>query len=403
MKRYFSPRFYGSHFVITICLLFILLPGCAISPEETTASETHSAVILSESTQSIGEATPGQEMTDIPTNLSEDTCQFEIQEKENDLYLSNSLVYLTEDGGWLFKSDQFGNFQRWVLPTRNATFNAISPDGDWLVYRRDDELVVTSVDSSEEIVYPWQTTWTELWGWVSPEKISIRYEREQDTDLLVIFSPFSNPPNIEILELSWQFIPEFNNPVFYSPDFSLVLYPNNLSIAAATVYSATIVWEKPIEQSAIATLGTGASWSPDGQFVALGLPVSEAADGLANELTILTRDGSMVFQTNYHKSHTAFTIRSPRWSPNGQYLSFWLIIPDTKNYSLQIYDTLASEFLDICILQNSPGGSRWSLDSQQIAYLTDLNDLLVYDLPSQRVFLLAEKVLRLIGWVSQGR
>jgi hypothetical protein len=420
MRRYVNrqPEVIGLTYAVTTCLLLILLSGCGAAREVDAPLVTQPTSTLPVSIEKVEGVTPEPwptptllasstttlNTTETATNMAElanNACQFEIEAEVGDFQLGHPLVYLAENRKGLLKSDLSGHFQPWLSPVRHATFNAISPDGNWLVYRRDDELIVLAIDNGREIVYPWQEEWAELWGWVSLEKVAIRHEVVLDTDLFVIFSPFLDPPHVETLELPWQFIPEFNNPVNFNPGFTLVLYPKGLSIAVADIYTAADIWEKPLEQSALAMLGVGATWSPDGEFIALGLPAQEVTNKPANELAILSKDGNVLFQTNYHKTYVTFTIMSPRWSPNGRYLSFWLIIPGAENHPLQIYDTFSGEFLDICVLHESPIGARWSLDSQQIAYITNLNHLVVYDLPSQRAVLLADDVLRLTGWINR--
>lgn len=399
-----QSRFFYFAYIIVL-LLTILLLGCN-STQEVSVPPTKIALTLSPTlTGAIEESTISESTTQAINTITRvagipiESCQFEVQDGLGGRQLNYFLSYLQE-GGDLLISDRSGIFNSWLtFPLEgNATFNSLSPDGEWLVFRQNKEIIVMHTKNGRRITFPSQDEWTEIWGWVSPTKIAIREARVRDTDLFIVLSPFADPVSIEKLELPWQFIPEFSNPVNYSPNFTLILYLEEISMAVAKLDTSEIIWKQPM-RTAIAKLGLGSAWSPDSSSVAVALPIQPEVNELRNELAIFNMNGQLIFQTNYHETYESYTVDGIKWSPDGQYISFWLVIPDATT-RLQIYDTFAEEFLGVCIVNDSIGDFKWSLDGKQFAYITNLNHLVIYDLPSQQAFLLAKDVLRLTGWVN---
>jgi hypothetical protein len=124
-------------------------------------------------------------------------------------------------------------------------------------------------------------------------------------------------------------------------------------------------------------------WSPDGsQFITVS-PVVISGTQMkiqkAEELFSIDRDGRITQLTHLSNTYGFVRVISPRWSPDGRYIAFWLVTiekadskPDDAYPRLVIFDMVAKEVIDLCISNGLPGYSVdlpvWSPNSKQIVF-----------------------------------
>jgi WD40 repeat protein len=190
--------------------------------------------------------------------------------------------------------------------------------------------------------------------------------------------------------------------VQYHPDLKSVIYAYRESELGSE--SGVVLWS--IEEERVLWKGELAhyanwidpNWKLSGESVVVNLGNIElfaiGEDGTAAQLTHL--------QELVNKN--LYVIRHPKWSPNGAYVAFLYVNPETSypfDNKLLLLDVASGELLDYC-LPGTVSDVTWSMDSSQIAFLFKERSLAVFNIPSREVRIM-EDVVEIYGWYTVQR
>jgi hypothetical protein len=183
-------------------------------------------------------------------------------------------------------------------------------------------------------------------------------------------------------------------PAIYSPDLALLAYLRTpqenrpLAFVLRDIKSGQDLWTISHKEMLYST----PSWSPDGNLLAIPIPVNDA--GTQFELFAIGREGKATQLTHLANVHPKVIAKDPIWSPNGRYIAFWVNTHDSDEGSasssqLAIFDIQTQHVTEYCL---EGYYAHWSLDGRQIAFhsksmdddkrhifLLDLNRNIVYD------------------------
>lgn len=253
----------------------------------------------------------------------------------------------------------------------------ISPDELWLTKFEGTDLLVMSTDGDVKNKIPLSNRWG---GWLGNEDLQFyRLLKSENKYSLVVVNFISSQQQ--------EFLPDYPEIYFYISNFpktyyfpierydqtlTRVVYPYILMGDKGEIEEGFRLWDmnnKRVLASMPAIIGfSGPEWAPNDQkFVVHGLP--DFPEGYP-ELYSISRDGEITQLTNMVDYHGAFRDNSYRWSPDGRYLAFWLLIGEPRTENLAVIDTVNRKLVNYCIPgapllgENAP---IWSSDSKQLA------------------------------------
>jgi len=272
----------------------------------------------------------------------------------------------------------------------------VSPDKKWLAYRKYDaltntsQIVISTSEGKPQRIIPWGDSWREIAGWLDSEHLLISKESDR-LDSLLVFNPFTEQQQ-ELLHKYDNIYNDQPSPDWERFAFSRTIYDSTLSrvIYPSTIgeNGAFVLWNiKDNEEivnfsgAGLITYGGTPKWSPDGQRFAINNAITTTLlEGeVPEELFSVSKDGEVIRLTYLTEYYSETSIGQFNWSPNGQYIAFWLRAKPSSYpnpYSdpgpnptqrLAILDIAKHEVTNLCI----PGGDVdtslvWSPDSQQI-------------------------------------
>ncbi len=156
-----------------------------------------------------------------------------------------------------------------------------------------------------------------------------------------------------------------HSDVVYDPSLNLVIYPSAIGS------SYLVLWDrqsKTVLAKVERAVGYYPLWSPDAkQFVVPLLPPRED-ENIVEEWFRIGRDGQVDQLTHFGDYFISAEMGSGySWSPDGQKLAFWLDVSPglCSGPNLAILDISTRQVIDTCILGNTLT-PIWSLDSRYI-------------------------------------
>lgn len=272
----------------------------------------------------------------------------------------------------------------WDAPATNVSTTKVSPNKKfiqaYLTGKNYD--ILRTVD---EIIKTYDTQGQEDWNrgrWLDNERMFFQYWEYPHGDTIVIYNPFTGEQkNIQL---------DLPNPYIVNESLGKVAWvkadidPTLKRVLYNDKDERLVLWDLDIQKE-IASLPspmdvTDGTWSPDGKEFAIPSP---STIGAPQEMFITNMDGA-VKTTGFNQKYLFANIDiRPSWSPNGQYIAFWLKIsnvenpdPDNLRQWLAITDTTTFDTQIYCLSPNKPptsGGSIvWSPDSTQVIFATDV-------------------------------
>ncbi len=249
-------------------------------------------------------------------------------------------------------------------------------------------LWLTAVDqpTSDPTSLTLNREWSGIVGWLDNDTLLLSPANRPRGTLLLF-----NRVDGQIREL----VPSFPNPYFgtdehadpgpswdvvYDPTLTRAIY---LKLANADGFPAVTLWDLN-NGKALWELGhpkafdalVEPTWSINGeQFVVAGqkftlnelMSNNQLLSESHFELFIVNRDGHINQSTSYSNGYDSIHIERLSWSPNGQYISFWMQFNNKGDLHLVLYNTTDQQTTDYCI----PNGGfaptpLWSPDSKQL-------------------------------------
>jgi TolB protein len=110
-----------------------------------------------------------------------------------------------------------------------------------------------------------------------------------------------------------------------------------------------------------------ADYSPDGQHIAY--MTNHSIGDNSGEIWVMSADGTNHRQLTNNDRYDF----QPIWSPNGQYIAFTGMSPETA-YDIFVYDFLTDQIHQLTTLPTRDASPVWSPDSQWIAFVSYTSD-----------------------------
>lgn len=243
-------------------------------------------------------------------------------------------------------------------------------------------------------------------GWYPPSSIVIN---NMDSGEIIEFSPkypniygyASGPPHFGYYSYSLT---------AYDPSLTRVVYP-----ASTSDYEYLVLWNilehREIARFYISFPFSEIRWNKDGTFFIAGFPphyedtygntYKNVQDELpyvgGNELFLISKNGGIERLTNLT---TKFVIDeySFSWSPNSDYVAFWLKIGvDTPEWQLAVLKLKTGEITSSCIDHEGTLPIIWSPDGDQIMSTTHSETLLI-DIQENKFTVWSTDDRIVIGW-----
>jgi hypothetical protein len=277
-----------------------------------------------------------------------------------------------------------------------------SPNGQWLAYCQGPEpfvlewLIIESANGEQMARLPINIDW--FFGspdWLDNQRLVFDLWKDKSKPLLSVLPvEVVNPFTGERQELASDYPDLFpsnagpggstmyfvTHTVVYHPSLDLVVYPktprdNNRAFV--------VLWDRKANHE-VASVGTGLfghtpMWSPDGaQFVvAIVTKAGELADDdseFIEEWFSVSREGKVQQLTHFGDYFSDVEIGRARWSPDGQYLAFFLTTKPTQcdeGENLSVMDMKTWQVTNYCVpgVMGIGGPSPiWSPDSRYVAF-----------------------------------
>jgi hypothetical protein len=197
------------------------------------------------------------------------------------------------------------------------------------------------------------------WRWLDNERIQILFGKAAQDGTVYIYSPFvqkgedvaNNFPNF-YKDYSFR---ESNWLVEYNSDMNWVVYLGYMGDVGIGPIFWDITAQKKIWQGSgfLATINQPV-WSPTDNQIAL---VFE------KRLHIVNRDGSVKSPPIFNENDEVTRFE---WSPNGRYISFWVVRNRDIKANIMLYDTQTDQIVDYCVASFARSKFIvWSPDSSQ--------------------------------------
>jgi hypothetical protein len=200
---------------------------------------------------------------------------------------------------------------------------------------------------------------TSGWHWLDNERIQILFGQAALDGTVYIYEPFAHKGNNITITLP-NFYKDYslrasNWLVEYSPDMKKVIYlgyPEDVGIGPILLDLSmqNVLWKG----SGFLATTNQPVWSPNNDAIALifnrHLYIINT-DGIAKSLSVLGKNDEV----------TEFA-----WSPDGRYISFWVVYNQGVKANLMLYDVQTEQVVDYCV--SSFVRERlitWSPDSKQ--------------------------------------
>jgi hypothetical protein len=391
-------------FALIILAAMLVLAGCQVA---TVSSPKPDIVIMltpihrTEKRPQINQSTPSPTLsplqkftetpsptvapTAIPTNLPTDLPELRLKNNCLDILptlppdanRSGRLVLHGLDGTYL-KDMATGVVE--LLPQNKKVGilegSAVSTDGRWLVYDGAASLaatkysyVVRSADGKQQFEFTSEDVdHAGLGYWLDNQHLALHRINTEGLDWVVIYNPFTKEQQVikpdypDILQDDWEFLSWPTSLTTYSPSLTKVVY-----LAGKLFSSQIVLWDRETHHSILEISDfeyayKGPMWSPDGKrfvFVkSLGKKIPDR-----EEFFIVDWDGKIEQLTHLNEQLDSVRIYDRSWSPNGQYIAFWL------NGTLAVVDTSSGEVTNYCISASRSDALPpvWSRDSQHLA------------------------------------
>jgi Tol biopolymer transport system component len=250
---------------------------------------------------------------------------------------------------------------------------SVSPDGNWMSYfgvaeePTEDYIVFQSVDGKEVNSFPWgDFSGTTPLYWLNNEWIVMwKPNQGSDMDSLVFLNIFTGENKELLPDYPNIFDDDYNSPwptnTVYDPSLTRVIY---IDYDGRLVY-----WDRQTSQPIIeipnhVRARDRPQWSPDGkQFVYLEA-IKKQGFYVKGELVLVSWEGEITPLTHFGDYYKESKIFRYIWSPDGQYIAFWL------NYRLSVLNVVNQKVTDYCIITSSkdlPYPPLWSPDSRHLA------------------------------------
>jgi len=313
----------------------------------------------------------------------------------------------------------------WTSATTNEVADAtVSPDGRWLAYIRDSydqeghlidsKLSLLGADSQQQSAIPWGKDWAAISGWLDNERLVIvPLNRPKGT--IIVINPFT--------EQQQELPPFFPDVYDTSPSAlwgdTITVYDSSLTRVAylrnaPTRGAGIVLWDLQNSKELwhlnhSETIRNRPEWSPDGGQLAVAAPTN--MKWYHYELLSVRRDGQATQLTNLAATYPVAAIGNFKWSPNGQYIAFWLDSrqapeQDYKGEHLLVLDMTTLQMTDYCVIGNVLGVAappRWSPNSQQLIvenyYEANTSRVILVDIVQNFAVQVAEN-LSPVGWMT---
>lgn len=430
---------------IIFLLITIALARCASIPSPVSITPSPS-IAESESTLSIAltplgtdshiAGTPSPRFSATPTLSTANylTTTPVVKVKQQCLEVETSLRPNAISGGRIILSNVFNllvldsqdkEIRPWTSATTNEVADAtVSPDGRWLAYIRDSydqeghlidsKLSLLGADSQQQSAIPWGKDWAAISGWLDNERLVIvPLNRPKGT--IIVINPFT--------EQQQELPPFFPDVYDTSPSAlwgdTITVYDSSLTRVAylrnaPTRGAGIVLWDLQNSKELwhlnhSETIRNRPEWSPDGGQLAVAAPTN--MKWYHYELLSVRRDGQATQLTNLAATYPVAAIGNFKWSPNGQYIAFWLDSrqapeQDYKGEHLLVLDMTTLQMTDYCVIGNVLGVAappRWSPNSQQLIvenyYEANTSRVILVDIVQNFAVQVAEN-LSPVGWMT---
>jgi hypothetical protein len=309
---------------------------------------------------------------------------------------------------------------------------AVSPSGQWLAYcpsANDSSpmrLIIENAQGFKKIDLPINKDWWLGATWLDEEQLAINvwenrsvgYHRLLPMEVLNPFTrksqvfesnyPGMKPP-IEGPALSRVSFPFEYTAVVYNSNLDRAIYPDTANEEAFIV-----LWDI-IHQKTVAKLEYhygfeyAPLWSPDGSRFAIAVGVSHDMSILLNEWFLVTHDGKIEQVTKFADKYKSVETGAASWSPDGNYLAFWLDLPDGEcvGKHLALLDLRTKHVIHYCNPNNLEGVTLfdpvWLPDSTHLLYQDYYDDirchLILLDIKQDRAWIVGENEIP-EGWLQ---
>ncbi len=299
----------------------------------------------------------------------------------------------------------------------------VSPNGNWIVYLEDTlnsareilerRVILLSADGTIKKSISTKITFG-ISRWLDPEHVVLTTGGQFPTQ--IVLDPFDETSK----EISYKIDDGYNlmpngdwqgqSFVVYNPGLTQLVYaglPADLVLVnLKNQQVAGRISPAPIADSV-------PKWSPEGdKFVTAYLDLFNSGPGnLKEELYLVNGNGELSQLTYLAEYYRYSHILSYEWSPDGQYIAFWLETDEKTRGKVQlsVLDTMNSMVVNYCVLgtykqTNVPPPIFWSPTSQQVAVQSvnpldsESQQIVVLDVLKEKAVKITEKAA-LHGWV----
>jgi len=411
-------------------LAILLFAGCtsethSLSEMSDTPGVSSRTIISKQSTRDRepvhrpdGDLTPTETHTPVPTLTpipTPDNCARYGPPLTNDFLASGTIAFRKSTNRIEVLSNE-GKEPRDVEPGYFVFPLGVSPyTGTLVLLNRNDNKIMFIKSDGTEHIYDWHPDDGFPKQWLPRDRLVLEKNDEYEDYLLPARQNINiisvETGEIESLEfLFWKYF-DFSasslerggiRTVQYHPDLKSVIYAYRVSELGSE--SGVVLWS--IEEERVLWKGEWAHfsnwidpfWKLSGESVLVNLGNMElfaiGEDGIAAQLTHLQKLADK----------DLYVIRYPKWSPNGELVSFLYVNPETSypfENKLLILNLASGEIIDYC-LPGPVSDVTWSIDSSQIAFIIKERTLGVLDIPLREVRIL-DDVLEIYGWYTSKR
>lgn len=300
---------------------------------------------------------------------------------------------------------------------------AISPKSNTLAYIKSDDhahLVLVTKQGQSSYAIDEEFSW--LPQWASNTTLILKKDPATISSLLLL-NPFSGDERIFDPNASLQNI--FNlapyetwhgsTLVVFDPLLEYVVYPRILKNGSADLALVEVNKNKVIASLSPMTIESSPEWSPNGNEFVVVEPSRINENGFPAQFEIfkVSKTGEVEVITKLSKDYPNVFANSYKWSPDGQFLAFWLNISpvnDSIASYLGILNVETNQLIITCLSSkisiydyNPP---IWSTDSTQLAIninseVDNKVDLAIVDIQKYEFTILKQgNVLTPLGWLD---
>jgi len=273
-----------------------------------------------------------------------------------------------------------------VIQNVGYFFSGQSPDGRWIAAqdRQLSKVVLFTAKGEKYEVASWHENWRNLSSWVNNDilLIELTYETTNNkSDEFPVGLLSVSTGEYEEIDRSYpEFNPEYefayfkSGRTFYSSNFSRVAYPANSTgsqeflINLFNLQSNQIIARIPLDDGVIVS---PPKWSPDGSLLLLKTKKDLIYDKhtmVFDELIAVSKDGVIRQLTRFSELYNeSVNLGGYQWSPDGQFVAFWVWPARSYQYSIHILNTDTLDITNYCVTSEASYGQVydpiWSPDS----------------------------------------